>query len=89
MNISVYIDNIETEFLPLNCNWIASNLLPKFDENKQTFVEPYLPNHEIGIMHLAAGIWREDRDMRLNKDITIKILTLQNNIKSKSLRFID
>ena len=40
-------------------------------------------------MHLAAGIWQEDRDMRLNKDITIKILTLQNNIKSKSLRFID
>jgi len=25
----------------------------------------------------------------LNKDVTIKILTLQNNIKSKSLRFID
>ena len=26
MNMSVYIDNIETEFLPLNCNWITSNL---------------------------------------------------------------
>jgi len=89
MNISVYIDNIETEFLPLNCNWIASNLLPKFDENQQTFVEPYLPNYKIGIMHLAAGIWQGDKDMRLNKDVTIKILTLQNNIKSKSLRFID
>ena len=89
MNISVYIDNIETEFLPLNCNWIASNLLPKFDENKQTFVEPYLPNYKIGIMHLAAGIWQGDKDMRLNKDVTIEILTLQNNIKSKSLRFID
>ena len=89
MNISVYIDNIETEFLPLNCNWIASNLLPKFDENQQIFVEPYLPNYKIGIMHLAAGIWQGDKDMRLNKDVTIKILTLQNNIKSKSLRFID
>ena len=32
INISVYIDDVETEFLPLNCNWIASNLLPKFDE---------------------------------------------------------
>ena len=32
MNMSVYIDNFETEFLPLNCNWITSNLLPKFDE---------------------------------------------------------
>ena len=31
INISVYIDNLETEFLPLNCNWIASNLLPKYD----------------------------------------------------------
>ncbi|MDC0654035.1 glycosyltransferase, partial [Candidatus Pelagibacter sp.] len=57
INMSVYIDELETEFLPLNCNWITSNLLPKFDEIKDTFVEPYLPNHEIGIMHLAAGIW--------------------------------
>ena len=87
MNISAYVDNIETEFLPLNCNWIASNLLPKFDENQQTFVEPFLPNHKIGIMHIAAGIWQGDKDMRLNKDVTIKINTLQNNIKSKSLRF--
>ena len=44
MNMSVYIDNIETEFLPLNCNWITSNLLPKFDEDQECFVEPYLPN---------------------------------------------
>ena len=89
INISVYIDNIETEFLPLNCNWIVSNLLPKFDEEQQTFVEPYLPNYKIGIMHLAAGVWQGDKDMRLNKDVTVDIKTLQNNIKSKSLRFIN
>ena len=89
INISVYIDNIETEFLPLNCNWIVSNLLPKFDEERQTFVEPYLPNYKIGIMHLAAGVWQDDKDMRLNKDVTIDIKTLQNSIKSKSLRFIN
>ena len=85
--MSVYIDNIDTEFLPLNCNWIASNLLPKYDENLQTFVEPYLPNYKIGIMHLAAGIWDGDKDMRLNKDVKINVKTLQNNIQSKSLRF--
>jgi len=85
--MSVYIDNIDTEFLPLNCNWIASNLLPKYDENLQTFVEPYLPNYKIGIMHLAAGIWDGDKDMRLNKDVKINIKTLRNNIQSKSLRF--
>ncbi len=35
INMSVYIDNLETEFLPLNCNWITSNLLPKYDEKKK------------------------------------------------------
>ena len=85
--MSVYIDNIDTEFLPLNCNWIASNLLPKYDENLQTFVEPYLPNYKIGIMHLAAGIWDGDKDMRLNKDVKINVKTLQNNVQFKSLRF--
>jgi len=57
INISVYIDEIETEFLPLSCNWIASNVLPKYDSKNNTFVEPYLPNKKIGIMHLAAGLW--------------------------------
>ena len=85
--MSVYIDNLETEFLPLNCNWIASNLLPKIDEKKDTFVEPYLPNNKIGIMHLAAGIWQNDRDMRVDKSVKINIKTLENNFKLKSLRF--
>ena len=38
INLSVYVDNIPTEFLPLHCNWIASNLLPKFDTDKEIFV---------------------------------------------------
>jgi len=87
INMSVYIDDLKTEFLPLNCNWIASNLLPKFDEAKDTFVEPYLPNYKIGIMHLAAGIWDGDRDMRIDKNVKINIKTLQKNSLSKSLRF--
>ena len=87
INMSVYIDELETEFLPLNCNWIASNLLPKFDEMKNIFVEPYLPNHKIGIMHLAAGIWDSGKDMRLDKEVRINIKTLQKKIISKSLRF--
>ena len=89
INMSVYVDDIETEFLPLNCNWIASNLLPKFDEEKQTFVEPYLPNYKIGIMHLAAGIWKDDKDMRLDKSVEIEIKTLENKTISKSLRFLN
>ena len=87
INMSVYIDDLETEFLPLNCNWITSNLLPKFDDKKNIFVEPYLPNLKIGIMHLAAGIWENGKDMRLNKDIKIHIKTLDNNTIEKSLRY--
>ena len=87
INMSVYIDNTETEFLPINCNWIASNLLPKFDERNNSFVEPYLPNYKIGIMHLAAGIWRDGKDMRTDKSIKIDIKTLENETVTKSLRF--
>ena len=87
INMSVYIDNVETEFLPINCNWIASNLLPKFDENKNKFVEPFLPNISIGIMHLAAGIWKDGKDMRLDKSIKIDLETLNKNKVSKSLRY--
>ena len=89
MNMSVYIDNIETEFLPLNCNWITSNLLPKFDEDQECFVEPYLPNYKIGIMHLAAGIWKDNKDIRLNKEVTIDIKTIKGKVLNKSLRFIN
>ena len=89
INISVYIDEVETEFLPINCNWITSNLLPKFDEAKNSFVEPYLPNHKIGIIHLAAGIWKNGKDMRLDKSIEIEIETLSNKKIFKSLRYIN
>ena len=87
MNMSVYIDDLETEFLPLNCNWITSNLLPKYDENQKTFVEPYLPNYKIGILHLAAGIWKDGKDMRVDKSIEIEIKTLNGKNILKSLRY--
>ena len=87
INMSVYIDNLETEFLPLNCNWITSNLLPKYDEDQKTFVEPFLPNYRIGIMHLAAGIWKDGKDMRIDKSVEIEIETLNKNKILKSLRY--
>ena len=87
MNIAVYDSNVNVEFLPLYCNWIASNVLPKYDEDKKTFVEPYLPHNKIGIMHLAAGIWSNNKDMRVDKNVKIKIKTIEGNQITKSLRF--
>ena len=69
MNIAVYEENVDVEFLPLYCNWIASHVLPKFDATANTFVEPYLPHNKIGIMHLAAGLWNSGKDMRINKEV--------------------
>ena len=87
INMTVYIDDLETEFLPLNCNWITSNLLPKYDDDQKVFVEPYLPNYKIGIIHLAAGIWKDGKDMRVDKSIKVELETLDNKKIIKSLRF--
>ena len=62
-------------------------IINKFDEKRNTFVEPYLPNYKIGIMHLAAGIWKDNKDMRLDKSVNIEIKTLENKTLYKSLRY--
>ena len=59
----------------------------EINESTKEFVEPYLPNYRIGIMHLAAGIWKDGRDMRLDNSIKIEIKSLENNTVVKSLRF--
>ena len=87
INLSVYVDNVDTEFLPVRCNWITSHLLPKFNEDNKEFVEPFLPNNKIGIMHLAAGIWKDGKDMRLDNTIKVEIKTLNDNFLTKSLRY--
>ena len=66
----------------------CKQFLPKFDENNNCFVEPYLPNNKIGIMHLAAGIWKNNKDMRIDKSVKINIQSISNNTLSKSLRFL-
>ena len=38
-------------------------------------------------MHLAAGIWKDGRDMRIDKDVQIEIETLDEKKITKSLRF--
>ncbi len=89
INIAVYHEGVDVEFLPLKCNWITSHLLPKYDQNKKTFVEPFLPNEKIGIIHLAAGIWKNNKDMRLDKNIKVEIETLDGKKIDKSLRFLE
>ena len=88
INISVYLDNVETEFLPISHNWITSHLLPIYDQQNNIFREPNIPHQEIGIIHLAAGIWKDGKDMRLDKNIKISLKTTNGNVIEKSLRFL-
>ena len=83
MNIAIYVDDLEIEILPAYCNWTLIYRL-KFDTVNNTFVEPYLPNHEIGIVHLAG---KTSDVVRFNKNHLSEIKTLEGKIIKKSLRF--
>jgi hypothetical protein len=83
MNISVYHDKMKVEILPAYCNWFLINNL-KYDENNSTFIEPYLPNHKIGIIHLAG---KTADQYRFDKHNLIDVLTLDYKLVKKNIRF--
>ena len=83
MNITIYSDNLDVEILPAYCNWTHIGAM-KFDKKNSTFVEPYLPNHEIGIVHLAG---KNNDNIRNDKNHISKIETLDGDIIEKSFRF--
>jgi hypothetical protein len=83
MNISVYHDKMKVEILPAYCNWFLINNL-KYDEKNSTFIEPYLPNHKIGIIHLAG---KNADQYRFDKHNLIDVLTLDYKLVKKNIRF--
>ena len=56
--------------------------MPKFDSDSGQFVEPYIPNHPIALVHLA-GL----DDIRMDKNILSDVETLDGLHIKKSLRF--
>ena len=54
LNVIVYTNNLfyRTELLPAWCNWTCHHGLPAWDPIQNSLVEPYLPHHPIGIVHL-------------------------------------
>ena len=83
MNITVYCDNQSVEILPAYCNWTLIDGM-KYDKNQDTFVEPYLPNHKIGILHFAG---KNNDQIRNDKNFISKIETVEGDIIDKKLRF--
>ena len=83
MNITIYHDEMNVEILPAYCNWTLIEAL-KYDKNNETLVEPYLPNHKIGIIHFAG---KNNDQIRNNKDFVSKIKTIDGEIIDIKLRF--
>ena len=83
MNITIYCDQQEVEILPAYCNWTLIDAL-KFDKINNTLVEPYLPNHKIGIVHFAG---KNNDEIRNNKDFISKVKTVDGDQIEMKLRF--
>src|SRR6056300_353358 len=64
MNVTIYHEKQDIEILPAYCNWTLIEAI-KFDTEKKKLVEPYLPNHEIGIVHFAG---KNNDQIRNNKE---------------------
>lgn len=81
--LTMFEDKVPFELLPSYCNWMCEHHLPKFCTNSNKFVEPFIPNTNIGVMHLA-GL----DEVRVNKNIHHEIKTLEGSKIRKSLRNI-
>jgi hypothetical protein len=64
LNLAVYGGGLleKTEMLPAWCNWTCHIGYPFLDEVNGVLVEPCLPNHPIGILHLTN---RKEKDAAL------------------------
>ena len=87
-----YLDG-EAEFAPVDA--IKAALLTdeslanrlnklKFDKEKNTLVEPYLPNHQIGIVHFAG---KNNDQIRNDKNFISKVKATDGSLVEMKLRF--
>ena len=78
----IHEDGFKAEYLPAYVNWLCEFNLPYYNKINNKFIEPYLPHHPIGLIHLA-GL----DDLRTNKEILYKINALDGKTIEMSLRF--
>jgi lipopolysaccharide biosynthesis glycosyltransferase len=83
LNITIYHNELPVEILPAYCNWTNIDGM-KYDLKRETLVEPYLPHHEIGIVHFAG---KNNNEIRKNKNFISKIETIDGDIIDRKLRF--
>jgi hypothetical protein len=81
LGILCQVENFEAEILPAYAHWLCE-FKPIWDDEKNIFVEPFLPHETIGILHISG--WD---DMRLDRSITTDFKTLDGQTVQKSYRY--
>lgn len=80
MGIMCHLDGLPVEVLPAWCNWLCE-FIPPLDTVTGQFVEPYLPNHPIGIMHISGY-----DEMRRNRSVLTNLHTTNGESFDGTLR---
>lgn len=64
LGVLCHIENFEYEALPAWAHWLCE-FKPLWDEERQMFVEPFLPHAPLGILHLSGvDAMRDDRNVK-------------------------
>jgi len=81
MGMMIYLENYPAERLPSICNWLCDTK-PTYDPTQKRFIEPYLPHHPLGILHLSGY-----DSMRVDKSVQTDIKYLDGTVHPMSLRY--
>lgn len=81
LGVMCHLEGYEYECLPAWTHWLCE-FKPLWDEQKKTFVEPFLPHNQIGILHLSGF-----DEMRLDRKLTTGFKTTRGNAIEMSYRY--
>lgn len=59
LNKVVFGDRLAATFLPALANWFCAKGAPWWDPKRNLLVEPHMPHHPLGIVHLAGKIAKD------------------------------
>lgn len=81
LGILIHIEGYEADILPAWTHWLCEHK-PLWDQDLQTFVEPFTPNETLGILHLS-GV----DEMRANRSVKDSFQTLNGQDIELSYRY--
>lgn len=81
LGIMTHLDSYPVEILPAYLHWLCE-FKPLWDEEKQIFVEPYLPHEPLGILHISGF-----DEMRVSRAETTDFKTLDGKTINYTYRY--